>query len=390
MARSVIDTLLSILRYELCDAELPKDIGEGISVQELNSLYNLSNHHDLAHIVADTFEKNNLFTEENSVTKAFKQSKIKALYRYLNQEYELEQICSVLEAENIPFIPLKGAVLRKYWKEPYMRTSCDIDILVHEEDVDRAEQALVERLKYNTEANTTLHDRQLFSQGGVHLELHYSLLEDDRMPKTNALLEAVWEHCTPENDTSKYKMSNEMFMYYHVVHMAKHFLNGGCGIRPFIDTWILTQSLELDNESFEKMLESASLSAFYSSTLDLIDSWIYEKPYTNLTREMALFILNGGVYGTLDNSSAVSASRGESKIKSFFKIVFLPRANLEVIYPNLKKHPILLPFYQIKRWFRIFKKDKRRKISAISDSRNSVTEQKKKAVQDLLSKLELE
>ena len=30
----------------------------------------------------------------------------------------------------IPFLPLKGSVIRQYYPEPWMRTSCDIDILV--------------------------------------------------------------------------------------------------------------------------------------------------------------------------------------------------------------------------------------------------------------------
>ncbi|MBO4954226.1 MAG: nucleotidyltransferase family protein, partial [Clostridia bacterium] len=30
----------------------------------------------------------------------------------------------------IDFMPLKGAVIRQYYPEPWMRTSCDIDIHV--------------------------------------------------------------------------------------------------------------------------------------------------------------------------------------------------------------------------------------------------------------------
>jgi hypothetical protein len=48
-------------------------------------------------------------------------------------KHEFERICLVLEKAKIPHIPLKGSVLRKLYKEPWLRTSCDIDILVQEE-----------------------------------------------------------------------------------------------------------------------------------------------------------------------------------------------------------------------------------------------------------------
>ena len=53
---------------------------------------------------------------------------------------EYENLCSAFEKAQIPFLPLKGSVIRKYYPEAWMRTSCDIDILVHDEDVGRAKE----------------------------------------------------------------------------------------------------------------------------------------------------------------------------------------------------------------------------------------------------------
>lgn len=391
MNNEILELLFALVRYKLCDEELNEQYKANITPQLLKSLYDLSNHHDIAHVIADALEKNDMVLENDEASYLFRQSKIKAIYRYVNQEYELGQICNILESEKIPFIPLKGAVLKQYWREPYMRTSCDIDILIHSEDCERAVNVLVEKLNYKSEANTTLHDYQLFSQSGVHLELHYTLLDGERMPKANELLEKAWNYTAPvENYQYNLKFSNEMFMYYHIVHMAKHFLNGGCGIKPFIDMWIINKSMKIDYVKLNEMLESASLLTFYEKSTALSRIWLSKEAYENITKEMEAFVISGGVYGNLYNSVAISASKGEGKLKTFFKIMFLPRKNLELIYPRLKKYPILLPFYQIKRWFRIFKKDKRKKLSSYSTNINNLSEGKIQSVNDLLNELNLE
>lgn len=64
----------------------------------------------------------------------------------INHEYN--RICDALESVEISFLPLKGSVLRQYYPEPWMRTSCDIDILVHENDLEKTTEYLVRDLGY--------------------------------------------------------------------------------------------------------------------------------------------------------------------------------------------------------------------------------------------------
>lgn len=70
------------------------------------------------------------------------------MYRYKTINCELEQIGKTLEKANIPFILLKGSVIRKYYPESWMRTSCDIDILVNELDLNSAIRLLCDSLRY--------------------------------------------------------------------------------------------------------------------------------------------------------------------------------------------------------------------------------------------------
>lgn len=54
-------------------------------------------------------------------------------------------ICSIFDKIKIAYIPLKGAVIRPYYPYDSMRTSCDIDILIHEEDLELAIKNLIEK-----------------------------------------------------------------------------------------------------------------------------------------------------------------------------------------------------------------------------------------------------
>ena len=79
---------------------------------------------------------------------SFKNARLMAIYRYEQSRYELNRICKTLNDAQISFVPLKGAVIRNYYSEPWLRTSCDIDVLVREEDLKQAVKVLVSELHY--------------------------------------------------------------------------------------------------------------------------------------------------------------------------------------------------------------------------------------------------
>ena len=69
-----------------------------------------------------------------------------SLYRTVayqeRMEREFVRTCNLLEAAGLSYMPLKGAVIRSLYPEPWLRTSGDIDILV--KDADRAAAVLTE------------------------------------------------------------------------------------------------------------------------------------------------------------------------------------------------------------------------------------------------------
>ena len=157
----------------------------------------LARYHDLTHLLALGLRNNGLLTLENG---ELEKEIFHAAFRFEQLNYELTSICRTLERAQVPFIPLKGSVLRQYYPEPWMRTSCDIDVLVHEEDLDGATSALADALNYRI-GEKSAHDIQIFTPSGQHIELHFNLIEDHRIKGASAILSRVWDAAVGHTNT---------------------------------------------------------------------------------------------------------------------------------------------------------------------------------------------
>lgn len=381
------ELLFSLIKSEIVESEF--EFKELPSADTLKKLYNTAKSHDVAHIVANALEKKGVF-DNGEISGKFRKKKLVAMYRTEQIVYDFGNICSCLEKNQIDFIPLKGAVIRDLYPQKWMRTSCDIDILVKKEDSEKASDILCKTLSFKRKDGKTLHDFQLLSPTGVLLELHYTLIEDDCLPKTAPCLENVWDDAVlTEGYKHKYELSKELFMMYNTAHMAKHVLHGGCGIKSFVDLYILEKKLSFDTDKFNELLEKSSMLKFHNGAKKLCRVWFENEQHDETSRQLEKYVLEGGVYGTASNGAAMSAGKGVSKTKSLMNNIFLSYEAMCVVYPNLKERKMLYPFYQVKRWFRIFNKDKRKKISDLTSIRNNVSQEKQSSAKKLIDDLEL-
>lgn len=368
------DIFFSIIRSEIHGIESASDIFEKLSFESYGQLYTLSKNHDLAHIMAAYLSRKGMLKDDEISNKFNKQLMI-AFYREAQKECTLEQLAVILEDARLTHIMLKGAVIRDLYPQAWMRTSCDIDILIKKEDVDLAIETLC-KAGYSRTDDSSTHDYSFMSPNNVHVELHYTLAQEGQLSRVDKMLESVWESYVTldEGRSYRYSMTPEVFILYHLAHMVRHLVYGGCGIRPIIDFWIIQNNMTFDNDKLKAMLEQTKLTKFYDVVAGLSSVWMDNAQHTEQTKLLEGYILTGGVYGTTGNSAQIEAARGVGKVRSFFNLMFLPKSTLEVIYPNLRKHPYMFPFYQVKRWFRIFNRRKRSKIKHLTATRNNVSQ----------------
>ena len=354
MDQRTIQMLFALLRSAIRGTKLTDSERENYSEDMLQDLLKLSAKHDVIHLLALGLKQNGLISEDNAEIEEYI---LKAVCRYERLRYEYDILSNALEKAQIPFLPLKGSVLRQYYPELWMRTSCDIDVLVHQNDLETAIAYLSKNHNY-VEKERATHDVSLFTQIGVHVELHFDLVEEGRAKSAIDVLKHVWENVSVHKGYKYwYDMTDEYFYFYHIAHMAKHFETGGCGIRPFIDLWILDHMDDVDIVARDALLSQGSLLKFTTVARELSEVWFGGKEADELTLQMQEFILHGGVYGSIDNRVAIQQKKQGGRFGYVLSRVFVPYAKLKRYYPVLEKHPWLMPIMQIRRWFMLLNPD---------------------------------
>lgn len=342
--------LKECLRWVINNTQPSFDIKNSLSEDCLKNLYKLSKAHDVAHLVGYFLQKNQLIDSKTEISKIFKKELNIAIYRYSQIEYELVQIREKLAESRIPFILLKGSTIRQYYPEPWMRTSCDIDVLVKRNDHKKTMKFLEDKLGYKFVVRGS-HDVTMETQSGLSVELHYQLIEEDRCPDMVKILNDVWSHATiKEGGNCEFVLDDKMFYFYHMAHMAKHVLNGGTGLRSFIDTYLLNTKANVSADNNE-LLEKGKLKKFALESQRLASVWFGDLQADEVTNLFENYVLSGGVLGTIQNGAVIGQSKKGGKIKYLLARLFPPYSSLKEKYPVLKKHWYLTPIFYLVRWF---------------------------------------
>ena len=360
--------LFALLRSAICGKPLSDAEKAQFSDAHLPALAELAKNHDVIHLLALGLKQNALGVEKQA---ELGRHILLAAYRQEQQSAVLEKLCRILESAEIAFLPLKGAVLREYYPEGWMRTSCDLDILVREQDVERAAAVLVGEGGY-ARGKKGSHDISLFAPNKTHVELHHKLMEEGRANSAAQVLNHVLERArVRDNCRYWHEMPDELFYYYHIAHMAKHFVDGGCGIRPVIDLWLLDTIPDVDKKKRDELLAAGNLLVFANTVRKLSRVWFENEEHDPVTRQMEDYILRGGVYGNIENYVIVHQQKKGGRIKYALSKVFIRYDQIKFLYPILQKHRWLTPFMQVRRWCRlIFCGHLRRSMNELKYNRN--------------------
>lgn len=160
-----------------------------------------------------------------------------ATARHLTLRRELGRVLRAFARQGIPVIPLKGLVLAEaLYLDPVLRAASDLDLLVRPEAV-LAVDELLQSLGYRRLADAhswsfdLAYDRATLyaGPGGVHVDLHWSLLSEPRYTWNEGEALQVWDR------TIKIQVAGEAalglcpedLLLYLAVHLAVHHGLGG-------------------------------------------------------------------------------------------------------------------------------------------------------------------
>lgn len=375
----LIEILYSALNERACSALLK----ESLSADALAEIYRLAKVQDLAQIVSQFVYQNQIeATPELKTT--LQREEIMAVYRCEQLKYALREISSAFDVANIAYVPLKGSVVRPYYPDERMRTSCDVDILIHEEDLNRAVEAL--ECKGYCCGKRNYHDVSLYSPNQIHLELHFNIQEN--MDRLDAVLKRAWEYTVP-TEGSGHAFQKEFFVFHMYAHMAYHFLSGGCGIRPLMDIWIMEHKMDASYTCAEGLLKEAGIYPF-AAEMSRISNLCFSKNAQDDFSELVLrYIYSGGLYGTKRNKIAMQKRQVRSALGFVLKKVCLPYKNMVILFPILKKAPFLLPFFWVIRGMRGVLKGKTKRFASEVVYAGNLPEDRVVEIQVICSRLGL-
>lgn len=307
----------------------------------------LGAYHQVAHLAAYALINGGFLKDAAHIESAQKHI-LNASYRDTKNKYTLQTVKDILKANGIPYIALKGARIKEYYPESWMRSSCDIDILVKKRDFNDV-AALLENSGFKRNSNLNFHDISLLYDD-TNLELHFSICEN--VKSIDSVLKNVWDYARETGDC-EYEEDRDFFVFHHIAHMSYHFLAGGCGIRPFLDYWILRRGNFFNAEKVGELCEAARLTDFFAAVTRLVDVWFEGAEYDELASRMEKYVVTGGAYGYYPNNAAAETIRNGGKRRQILAIAFPPYRNMRVLYPVLNSAPVLLPLCYV---YRVFQK----------------------------------
>ena len=354
----VSEYLLELLRCALHD-ETPSDKPEEVSWQEV---FLLAKRHSVSalawHAVSRLPEPIDAAVNEEWRTLNFK-----LINKYFNQDHELGVLSSLLSEAKIPHMPVKSVWLRPLYPQPFEREMCDLDILIPEQDAERAHDIAIDSGYTMMEELTTSHNTEYVKKPYLALELHTFLA-----PKESSQFsyyEDIWQRAVPTDTPYYYSLTLEDQYIYMLAHSEKHYSLRGTGIRSYLDLFVFLNHYQdrLDRTYIEDELRKLQIYEFAMTAEALAQSWFSKErpPLSEKAAKMANYVFSGSTYGRpngIDENTLralMKDGKSEKRAKASFliQIAFPPYGIMQRQFPKLNKAPFLLPFYWLRRWFRV-------------------------------------
>lgn len=268
----------------------------------------------------------------------------------------VQEVFDAFDEQGIEHLKMKGTILKKLYPYPEMRLMSDADIFVNMDKYEQISTILTDLgFTFKFESNHELG----WEKDGVCIELHKKLI-----PSYNVDLYAYFENPWQRLilvEKSQYKMSDEDTFIYIFTHFAKHFRDGGIGIKFMTDFYVYLEANKgLDFSYIEKELENMKLLEFWQNTKRLIDVWFYGAGCDEKSAFITHKIFESDAYGTEKaklEAQATKAAQGKgaknAKKRQLGRVLFPKYENMCIMYPAVKKAPIILPFMWVWRFFEV-------------------------------------
>ncbi len=320
--------------------------------------------HEIVTLVYAISKENNI----RKLTDLLKPQFVSSVFYSLNNISEFDHLKKDLTAENIRYVPVKGIVLQKYYKNSVDRSMGDVDLLINMNDADRV-ISVFEKNGFQLKKNAQ--EELNFVKLDFLYELHSCLVHTTYTPDEElqqSFFNQFQNYIIFEPD--ELVLDINFHLLYLFFHLAKHMRIKGVGFRQFIDIAVL---VHFHNDLFdwnwiEQKAKEIHLFDFILTVLAFCKRWFaIEIPFDVPSIDDDFYnyatgrIFEDGVFGfeNEENSNAAierATNRYPFLISKFITIknlIFPSYRNLIATtkYPGLKGKPFLLPLFWVKRGY---------------------------------------
>lgn len=273
-------------------------------------------------------------------------------------ELASQQVFNALEKAEIPFIPIKGVLLKNLYPNPALRSFTDTDLYTGDrrEDVN----TVMIGLGYEAKEPAEYVDEYIKAPS-LYFEMHHHLF-GARDDFDGYFDEPFKRAITVNGKNYQMRFSDEDFFIHVFCHMYKHFAYGGCGLRQFMDVYLIKKKWTLDYEYIKGEFKKLGLYDFYE-TSNRLNAFLFDgAEYDDALLEISEYIFNNGTFGKIENVMANDFQDetvdSESKNVVLWKMKYFSRrwglsySGMKRQFPILGKLPFLLPFFYVFKLFR--------------------------------------
>lgn len=338
------------------------DINEEI---DWESIINLSKEHKVEGLIYSSITNEIKDTIPSELLNLWKKEVFMSGVTQQHHMKEMGRVLQVFNKENIDVLVLKGLVIRELYPNATLRTMSDADIVVKECDLEKSKEILT-KIGY-TEYKQTPNDFMFIKSGCLPIELHWDLADDHFFKQISKFEDDMWPNIKDVNiDEAKAKeMSLEDLAIFQCIHMAKHIVYRGFGIRHLVDFTLLVnkKGTEIDWLNFLERCEKYGIYKFVLQVI-LVCNILFEMKIPSDIELVAnkdkshidpfiQDIFSSGVHGKQDFVSSVASEfaytadkedgNNKSSFNRYMRFLFPKVENMSDTYNYAKKCKVLYP-----------------------------------------------
>ena len=297
-------------------------------------------------------------------------------------KYEIENLLKCFDKEQIYNLPMKGYFLKNDYPNPFDRSIADYDILFDINDIDSIKNIFKQNgYKFKKNDDQQYH---FVKEPFMYIEMHRSLLKKDN--KNYSLLENQLEKAKVRDGYSYSKeMTLEDYYIYMLLHSAKHFSQGGIGIRMIADEYVFYKkySDQLNQKYLSEQFEKLGITLFEKKLRDISLKWFSKGSEVKNFDDVEEYILLSMTLGRVDVAVMsemerrrvnTETGRKKSRFVNFISSLFPNKTYMANKYSFVEKMPILLPYSWACMWCRRIFIDRNINIKKGFNNRTSYTD----------------